>query len=89
MNIFVLKNTFIKSIHISLSDKYFYKKKESKLYFEDCVVVLNDLLCEYGESRFSQHDGMLLVDEVSTSRPVLMVFYHSSMDIKYANVTLY
>jgi len=40
MNRFVLKNTFIK-IYISLFNKYFYKNKQSKLCFEDCVAVLN------------------------------------------------
>jgi len=49
MNIFVLKNTFIK-VHIPLFDKYLYKNKESKLVFGDRVFVLNDFFCRYGGS---------------------------------------
>jgi hypothetical protein len=47
MNRFVLKNTFIKNIHISLFDKYFYENKESKLCFGDRVAVQIDFLFEY------------------------------------------
>jgi hypothetical protein len=36
MNRFVLKNIFVK-VHISLFNKYFYKNKNSKLCFGDCV----------------------------------------------------
>ena len=39
MNKFVLKNIFTK-ICISLFNKYFYKNKQSKLYFGDRVAVL-------------------------------------------------
>jgi len=38
MNKFVLINTFIK-IYILFFDKYFYKNIESKLDFEDFIVV--------------------------------------------------
>ena len=41
---FVLKNTFIKNIHISLFDKYFLYNKKSKLYFEDRVAVQNNFI---------------------------------------------
>ena len=51
MNRFVLKNTFIK-IYISLFNKYFYKNKQSKLCFEDCVAVLNIIYFLYGGSRY-------------------------------------
>jgi len=44
MNRFVLKNTFIKNIHIPLFDKYFCKNRESKLRFGDRVAVLNDFV---------------------------------------------
>jgi hypothetical protein len=47
MNIFVLKNTFKKDIHIPLNDKYFYKNRESKLDFVDRIVVLNDFFYRY------------------------------------------
>jgi len=50
MNRFVFKNNFIKNIHISLFDKYFYKNMESKLNFGVRVIVLNDFLCGYGVS---------------------------------------
>jgi len=50
MNRFALKNTFYKNVHIPLFDKYFYKNKESKLGFEDRVIVLNDFLYKYGGS---------------------------------------
>jgi hypothetical protein len=33
-------------------NKYFYKKKKSKLYFGDHVVVLNDFIYQIGGSRF-------------------------------------
>jgi len=49
MNRFILKNTLI---NIPLFDKYFYKNKESKLGFEDRVIVLNDFLYEYGGSTY-------------------------------------
>jgi len=52
MNRFVLKNTSIKILHIPLFDKYFYKNKESKLGFEDRVVV--DFLYKYGGSTNEQ-----------------------------------
>jgi len=50
MNIFVLKNIFIK-VYISLYDNFFYKNKESKLDFGDRVLVLNDFLYGYGVSK--------------------------------------
>ncbi len=56
MNRFVFEKYFHKSIHISLFNKYFYKNKESKLCFEDCVAVLNNLLYEYGESIAEMRD---------------------------------
>jgi hypothetical protein len=31
-------------------NKYFYKKKKSKLYFGDCVAVLNDFIYQTGGS---------------------------------------
>ena len=49
MNIFVLKNTFIKK-NISLFNKYFYRNKNLKLCFRDRVAVQNDFLYEYGGS---------------------------------------
>ena len=51
MNTFVLRNTFIKNIHISLFNKYFYKNKQSKLCFEDRVTVLNIIYFLYGGSK--------------------------------------
>ena len=51
MNRFVLRNTFIKIyIYISLFNKYFYKNKQSKLCFGDCVVILKIFYFLYGES---------------------------------------
>jgi len=44
MNRFVLKNTFIKVYIYHFLIKYFCKNKESKLSFEDRVVVLNEFL---------------------------------------------
>jgi hypothetical protein len=41
---------FHKSIHMSVFNKYFYKKKKSKLYFGDRVVVLNDFIYQTGGS---------------------------------------
>jgi hypothetical protein len=35
---------------MSFFNKYYYKNKKSKLYFEDRVAVLNDMFYEYGES---------------------------------------
>jgi len=49
MNRFILKNTFIK-IYIYHFYTYFYKNKKSKLGFGDRIVVLNDVLYEYGGS---------------------------------------
>jgi hypothetical protein len=31
-------------------NKYFYKKKKSKLYFGDCVAILNDFIYQTGGS---------------------------------------
>ena len=42
MNIFVLKNTFIKVYIYYFFNKYFYRNNKSKLCFEDRVVILND-----------------------------------------------
>jgi len=39
-------------MHISLFDKYFNKKKKSKLYFEDRVTVQNHFIFQYGGSNF-------------------------------------
>jgi hypothetical protein len=35
-------------------NKYFYKKKKSKLYFGDRVAVLNDFIYQTGESTKSE-----------------------------------
>jgi hypothetical protein len=51
MDIFVLQNTFIK-VYICRFNKYFYKNKKLKLYFEDRVTVLNDMFYEYGGSNW-------------------------------------
>jgi hypothetical protein len=50
MNIFVLRNTFIKVYICKFLINAFIKNKKSKLYFGDRVVVLNDLFYEYGGS---------------------------------------
>jgi len=52
MNRFILKNTFIKNIHIVIFNKYFYKNKKLKLSFKDRVVVLNDFLYKYRNSTY-------------------------------------
>ena len=43
-------------MHISLLNKYFYKNKQSKLYFEDHVAVLNVIYFLYGRSIFLVSD---------------------------------
>jgi hypothetical protein len=43
-----LEKYFHKNINIPLFDKYFYKHKESKLGFGDCIAVLNGFLYRYG-----------------------------------------
>ena len=50
MNIFVLKNTFIKIYVYHFSINIFFKNKRSKLCFGDRIAVLNDFLYQYGES---------------------------------------
>ncbi len=50
MNRFVLKKYFDKNINISFFNKYFYRKKKSKLCFGDRVAVQNDFLYKYGGS---------------------------------------
>jgi hypothetical protein len=50
MSRFALKNTFIKIIHISIFDKYFYKNKKSKLCFGDRIIVQNDFIFKCGGS---------------------------------------
>jgi hypothetical protein len=42
-------------------NKYFYKKKKSKLYFEDRVAVLNDFIYQTGGSKYTslQSNGVL------------------------------
>ena len=52
MNIFVLKNTFIKVYIYHFSMNIFYRNKKSKLCFGDRVAVLNDFLYEYEGSIF-------------------------------------
>jgi hypothetical protein len=50
MNRFVLQKRFYKSIHLLVFNKYVYKNKKSKLYFEYRVAVINDIFYEYGGS---------------------------------------
>jgi hypothetical protein len=42
LHIFKKGEYFHKSIHMLGFNKYFCKNKKSKLYFGDCVAVLND-----------------------------------------------
>jgi hypothetical protein len=64
MNRFVLKMYFHENIHISLSNKYFYKNKKSKLCFEDRVAVPNDFFLPIWRSIYRS----LLSDEPTVSR---------------------
>ena len=51
MNRFVLRNTFIKIYIYHFSTNLFIKNKQSKLWFEDRVSILNVIYFLYGGSR--------------------------------------
>jgi hypothetical protein len=66
MNRFVLQNTFIKVYTCEFLTDIFIKNKKSKLFFVDCVAVLNDFIYQTGGSmpqEFHGDDTTLTYDE--------------------------
>jgi len=76
-----------KNIYIPHFDKYFYKNKESKLGFGDCIVILNNFLFRYGGST-------ILVRVNICFRPCLnagykVLGYHVGSHIKVSHGSVY
>ena len=85
MNRFILKNIFI-NIYISLFNKYFYKNKQSKLYFEGRIAVLNVIYFLYRGSTLSR---FISLDRLENKLDRRCLFLHGKSMIRPSPIRLF